>query len=97
MIQLNVVEGSPEGTYNVVKVIGCVLEREALFCASHMLSRELRILAVCLIREENRMEVKAGRWDIYTGVPAITWFNVFCWLANTKWHSLHLAEPPGTT
>jgi len=97
MIQLNVAEGSPEGTYKVVKVIGCVLEREALICASHVLSREFRILAVCLIREGNRMEVKAGRWDIYTRVPAISWFNLFCWLTNTKRPSLHLAEPPGTS
>jgi hypothetical protein len=97
MIQINVAEGSPEGTYKVVKVIGCVLEPEGLFCASHLLSREFRILAVCLIREENRMEVKTGRWDIYTRVPAISWFNLFCWLTDTKRPSLHLAEPPDTS
>jgi len=97
MIQLNVEEGIPEGTYKVVNVIGCVLEREALFCASHVLSREFRILVVCPIREENRREVKAGRWDIYTRVPAICWFNLFCLLTNTKRPSHHLAEPPGTS
>jgi hypothetical protein len=37
-----------------------------------MVWREFRILAVYLIQEENRMEVKAGRWDIYTRVPAIS-------------------------
>jgi hypothetical protein len=36
-----------------------------------MMSRELRMLAVCLAGEEKRMEVKAGRRDIYTLVPAI--------------------------
>jgi len=46
MIQLNVVEGRPESTY---KVIGCVLEREALFCATHVMSRLCRTLAVCSI------------------------------------------------
>jgi hypothetical protein len=34
-------------------------------------SRELRMLTVCYIREEKRMEVKAGRMDTYTGVPVI--------------------------
>jgi hypothetical protein len=43
------------------------------------------------------MEVKEGRWDIYTRVPAISWFNLFCWLTNTKWPSLLFGEPPGTT
>ena len=73
------------------------MERQALFRSSHVLSREFRILAVCLIQEENRMEVKVGRWDIYTQVPVISWFNLFCWLTNTKRPSLHLADPPGTT
>jgi hypothetical protein len=59
MIQLNVAEGTQERTYKVEKAIGCVLKREALFCACHVFSREFRILGVCLIREENRREVKA--------------------------------------
>ena len=61
------------------------------------MSRDFRILAVSLILEENRMEVKAGRWDIYTQVPLISWFNLFCWLINTKRPSLHLAQPAGTS
>jgi len=39
MIQLNVAKGRPEFTFKVVFVIRCVLEREALFCASHVMSR----------------------------------------------------------
>jgi hypothetical protein len=60
-------------------------------------SREFRILGVCLIREENRREVKAWRWDIYIRVPAISWFNLNCWLTKRKQPSLHLAEPPTTS
>jgi len=37
MIQLHLVERSPERTNRVVYVIGCILEREALFCASHVM------------------------------------------------------------
>jgi len=47
MIQLHVAKASPERTYKVVSVIRCVVEQEALFCASHVMSRELRMLAVC--------------------------------------------------
>jgi len=65
------VEVSPEGTYKVMLVIGWVVEREALFCISHKTSREKRILAVCNLGEEKRMDVKAGRRDIYTRVPGI--------------------------
>ena len=36
MIRLNVAEGRPEGMYKVVEVMGCVLEREGLFCGSHV-------------------------------------------------------------
>jgi hypothetical protein len=43
------------------------------------------------------MEVKAGSRDIYTRVPAISWFNSFCWLNNPKSPSVHLARPPGTS
>jgi len=39
IIQLHVAEGSQEGKYKVVWVIACVLGREALFCASHVMSR----------------------------------------------------------
>jgi len=35
-----------------------------------------RMLSVCIIREEMRKEVYAGRMDIYTQVPAIAWFNL---------------------
>jgi len=80
-----------------VYVIGCILEREGLFCASQLLSWEFRILAVCLIQEENRMEVRAGRLDIYTRLLAHSWFNLFCWLMIRKRPSLHHAEPPGTS
>jgi hypothetical protein len=44
MIQLNVADGSPEGMYNVVLVIGCVLQQEAMFCGSHVLSSDFTIL-----------------------------------------------------
>jgi hypothetical protein len=57
MILLHVAAGRPEGMYNVVSVIGCILEREGLFCASHMMVRELRMLAVCKMWEGKRMEV----------------------------------------
>jgi hypothetical protein len=67
-----------------------------IVCASHVLSREFRMLAVCVIQEENRMEVKVGSRDIYIQVPAISWFNWFCWLTNTNWPSLYLAEQRGT-
>lgn len=39
MTQLHVAEGSPEGRYKVVQVIGWVLEQEVLFNASHVMSR----------------------------------------------------------
>jgi hypothetical protein len=32
---------------------------------------EFRMLSVCIILQEKRMEMKAGRSDIYTQVPAI--------------------------
>jgi hypothetical protein len=54
------------------------------------------MLGACIIWEENRMVVKARRRDIYIRVPAISWFNLFCGLTNSKQPSLHLAEPPGT-
>ena len=97
MILFNVAEGTTEGAYKVVWVIGCVFEREGLFCACHVLSSVFKILAVCLLRVENRMDVMAGWWDIYTQVPAISGFNLFGWLTNTKRPSRHLAEPQGTT
>jgi hypothetical protein len=46
MIQLHVAEANLEGMYKVVWVIGSVLGRWVCFCASHMKSRELRMLAV---------------------------------------------------
>jgi hypothetical protein len=33
---------------------------------------EIRMLSVCIIREDKRTEMKAGRRDIYTRVPAIS-------------------------
>ena len=55
------------------------------------------MLALCSIRKEKRMDVKAGRRDIYTQVPAISSFNLFCWLTNTKRPNVHLVEPAGTS
>jgi hypothetical protein len=40
MIQLHVADTSSEGQYSVVQVIGCSLKREALFCASYVMSRQ---------------------------------------------------------
>jgi hypothetical protein len=37
---------------------------------------EIRMLSVCIIRNEERKEVYAGRSDISTPVPAICWFTV---------------------
>jgi hypothetical protein len=59
-------------------------------------SREYRILAVWVIPKAYRKEVMAGRLDIKTQLLVISWFNLFCWLKNTEWPSLYLAEPPGT-
>ena len=42
-----------------------------MFSASQAMSTELRMLAVCVLREEKSMEVKVGRRDIYTRVPEI--------------------------
>ena len=61
MIQLNVTEGSTEATNKVVKVIECVLERDVLFCAGHVLPSQFSILAVGSILEEYGMEGNAGR------------------------------------
>jgi len=36
----------------------------------------LRMLFVCMIREEKRKKVIVGKRDIYTGVPVISFFNV---------------------
>jgi len=35
--------------------------------------------------------VQLVRYDIFD------WFPAFCWLTNTKWPNLHLAQPPGTS
>jgi hypothetical protein len=51
-MQLHVVGIYPEETYIVVYVIGCVLVLEELLCASHILSRLIRMLGVCFILEE---------------------------------------------
>jgi len=41
----------------VVLIIRSVLEQEALCCASQVMSREFRMLAVCLVCEEQRIEL----------------------------------------
>jgi len=41
------------------------------------MSREFRILAVCMTQEEKRKEVYAETLDIYTRVLAISWFNLW--------------------
>jgi hypothetical protein len=38
MILLHLAQGSPDRTYKVVSVIGCVLEKEALGSASQVMS-----------------------------------------------------------
>jgi hypothetical protein len=80
MILLHLAQGSPEGTYKVVWVIKCVLEWEVLGSASHVMSWEFRMLAVCFTQKEYRLEVNEGRRDIYTRDSTISWFNLFCCL-----------------
>jgi len=67
-----------------------------MFRVSHLMSRDFRMLAMCLIAEEKRMEVLAGRRDIYTRVSAICWFNLYCSLTNMKRPSRHFAQLPRT-
>jgi len=37
---------------------------------------KMRMLSVCIIREQKRKEVYAGRRDIYTQVSVMSWFNL---------------------
>jgi hypothetical protein len=46
----------------------CIGVRGIVLCKS--CDVEIRMLSVCIIREEKRKEVLAGRRDIYTSVPA---------------------------
>ena len=55
------------------------------------------MLAVRSSPEEKRPEVLAGRIDIYSRDPVITWFHFFGWLMNTKQPGLHLAHSAGTS
>jgi hypothetical protein len=52
----------------------CFGTRGVVLCKSRDV--EIRMLSVCIIREEKRKEVSAGTRDIYTRVPAISWFKV---------------------
>jgi len=52
----------------------CFEPRGVVLCKSSDV--EIRMLSVCIIREEKRKEVEVGRRDIYTRVPAISWFKV---------------------
>jgi hypothetical protein len=49
----------------------CFETRGVVLCKSHDV--EIRMLSVCIIREENRKEMKAGRRDLYTRVLAMSW------------------------
>jgi len=53
---------------------GCFGTRGVVLCKSGDV--EIRMRSVCIIQEEKRKEVYAGRRDIYTRVPAISWFKV---------------------
>jgi hypothetical protein len=57
MILLNIVETSSDGTYKVLKVIRCDLEREALICGSHVMSRWFWITVLYLILVDGTMEM----------------------------------------
>jgi len=62
---------------NVHSCVGyrvCFGTRGVVLCTSRDV--EIRILSVCIIREENRKEISAGRRDIYTPVLVISWFKV---------------------
>jgi hypothetical protein len=48
--------------------------RGVVLCKSREV--EIRMLSVCILQEETRMEVYAGRRDVYTGLPAISLFNL---------------------
>jgi len=48
----------------------CFGTRGVVLCKSREV--KIRMLSVCIIPEENSMEVLAGRWNIYTRVTAIS-------------------------
>jgi len=108
MIQWKVEEDSPEGMNKVLQVIGNESEQEWLFRRSLAIWAYFRILPVCVIREEQRMAVSVGRWDIYTWVPCnfldqlvihdnFDSYPAVCCLINSKLHSLHLGQPLGNS
>jgi len=57
VIQLHVPDGSPDGTYKVVYILGCGLEEGQLFYSSQVLSTLCRMLTVSSIWGERRQEV----------------------------------------
>jgi hypothetical protein len=62
---------------NVQSCVGyrvCFGTRGVLVCKSRDV--QIRMLSVCIIQEEKRKEMSAGRSDIYTRVLAIFWFKV---------------------
>jgi hypothetical protein len=62
---------------NVQSCVGyvvCFGMRGVVLCKSRDV--EIRILSGCIIREEKRNEMLAGRSDIYTRVLVISWFKV---------------------
>jgi len=52
----------------------CFGMRGIILCKSRDV--EIRMLSVSIIREIERKDVYAGRGDIYTRLPAISWFYV---------------------
>ena len=86
MIQLHVAEGSPEGKWG--KIQRCVGYRVGFGTRGVVLSKsrdvKMRMLSVCIIREQKRKEVYAGRRDIYTQVSVMSWFNLWVLLVNER-------------
>jgi hypothetical protein len=52
----------------------CFGTRGVVFCKSRDV--EIRMLSVCIIQEVKRNEVNVEKRDIYTRVPASSWFKV---------------------
>ena len=84
MIQLHVAEGSLDGRWgkeqSCVGYRVCFGMRGIVFCNSRDV--KIRMPSVCIIQEEKWKKVYAGRRDIYTRVPAISWFNLWVLLVN---------------
>jgi len=87
----------PRGRVESCEGIGCVLEREALFRASH----EMSTSGCCWCEWYGRKRERRCRWE--EGIYILEFWRFLgstCdlrWLANTKRPGLHLAEPPGTS